>query len=477
LAAGPDQESAREFAAACDQDVLRFRADSRINDLLRAAATHRQPEGVTLVDAEALMNARSSHGSAGDEYLYEHVHLNFEGNYLVARALAEAIGQSLPSPQPGGADWPTLDACARRLGWNDFTRRASEIEILSRLGHAPFKEQTSNPGERQRLVRQIEQLQTAALPDYLRAELARAETACAVSPNDWMLHKNLARLQEETGNLAGAVTAWQQVVRGCPHNPDAWESLGLALAASRRDEEAAAAFQQTTRLHPESVAGRNSLGELYAREGRWPQAEQEFQAVLKLKPYWGPAHLGLGKALEARHQLPAAEAEFKAALQYRVSSPESYKTLAQFAFSRGWYDAAATNFTDSLRLYPADPETQVNLGLVLVKLGKHTEAREHYTEALRLRPRFAEAHFCLGLELGQAGDAPAAAAEFAEAVRLKPELIEARLNLGVALASQQLNQQALEQFEEVLRRDPNNPVARGRVQALRAGLPPPGPAR
>jgi hypothetical protein len=57
------------------------------------------------------------------------------------------------------------------------------------------------------------------------------------------------------------------VVHLLPHNPDAWQSLGLALEAAKRDDEAAAAFQQATRLRPESVVSMNSLAELYAREG------------------------------------------------------------------------------------------------------------------------------------------------------------------------------------------------------------------
>src|SRR5208282_3618863 len=120
-----------------------------------------------LVDSAAAMARRSPHGLIGGEFLYEHVHLNFEGNYLVARALAEQIGIALS----GGAEhpWPTADDCARRLGWNDFTRHEAEIKILSRLSDSPFKEQSDNRQQVQRLLQQIQQLERAMLPDALRA--------------------------------------------------------------------------------------------------------------------------------------------------------------------------------------------------------------------------------------------------------------------------------------------------------------------
>ena len=466
LALGQEAEAWRQFALACDQDTLRFRADSRINEIIRRVASNRQREGVQLLDAEEVMARQSPHGVAGEEFFYEHVHLNFEGNYLVARALAEQIGHVLSA----GVEhpWPTADDCARRLGWNDSTRRAAEMDILSRLNDRPFRQQANNRQQYQRLLEQIERLEPATLPDSLREEKARTQAAADAAPGDWILLENLANLQQQTGDTAGAIESLKRVANMLPHSPDAWQGLGLALEGAKRDEEAIAAFQEATRLRPESVVGMNSVAELFAREGRTEEAAREFQQVLRQKPYWGPAHLGLGKALEAMGKPQEAKKHFEEALKNRMNTPQSYNTLAKFSFQKGWYDAAVTNFTDSLRLYPADPETHVNLGLALVKLGKRAEAKVHYAEAVRLQPNFAEAHFCLGLELGKDGDAAAAAAQFAEAVSLKPELIEAHLNLGIALSNEHLNQQALDQFDEVLRRDSKNQVALTYARILRA---------
>ena len=83
------------------------------------------------------MDMQSPHGLAGEEFLYEHVHLNFEGNYLVARVLAEQVGHALPASAEH--PWPTADDCACRLGWNDSTRREAEADILSRLNDPPFR--------------------------------------------------------------------------------------------------------------------------------------------------------------------------------------------------------------------------------------------------------------------------------------------------------------------------------------------------
>jgi tetratricopeptide (TPR) repeat protein len=471
LALGKDGEALRQFNLACDQDVLRFRADSRINEIIRQAASQREPEGVRLVDAEAVMARQSPHGIPGGKYLYEHVHLNFEGNYLVALALAEQVAQGLSAG--ASRPWPTAEDCARRLGWTDSTRRAGEMDILSRLNDPPFSQQVNNREQYQLLRGEVEQLLPATRPEALRREEELTKAAAAAATNDWILQENLAFLQQKTGDAAGEVESLQRVVGLLPHSPDAWRSLGVALEGVKRNEEAISAFQQAIRLNPDAVEAMNSLAMLYAQLGRNQEAAAEFQKVLRLKPYWGPAHLGLGKALEAAGQAGEARKQFQESLVNRVSTPESFSALGKFSFSKGWYEAAFTNFTDSLRLNPADPEAQVNLGLTLIKLGRPAEAKAHYAEALRLDPRFAEAHFCLGLEKGKEGDAAGATKEFAEAVRLKPELLEARLNLGIALFNQHRNPEALEQFEEVLHEHSTNAVALKYAGLLRTNTPAP----
>ncbi len=465
LALGKATEALREFETACDDDTLRFRADSRVNEIIRRTVANRGADGVSLVDCEAAIAAKSPQGVVGNEFLYEHVHLNFEGNYWIARAIAEEIGRSLKSATP--RPWPGVEDCAMRLGWDDSTKRAAEVEILSRLSEPPFREQSNNRENYERLRESVEQLQNAVTPASIRASFVRTKAAAEAAPDDWILQENLAQLDQRSGDAAGAVEALRRVARLIPHSADAWQTLGMSLDIAKRDDEAVAAFQEAARLRPEGVEAKNSLGEVFQRQGRLEDARREFEDVLRVKPYWSPAHFDLANVLEAMGKTNEAKPHFDAALSTRMNSAEWLNKMGKFAVSRGWFDAAVTNFTGSLRLYPSDPEVHVNLGLALIRLGKREEAREHFAEAVRLQPAFAVAHFCLGLEWGKSGDTEKATREFAEAVRLKPEMTEARLNLGIALSNQHRVQPALDQFEEVLRHDPKNKVALAYEKALR----------
>src|SRR5208283_5353587 len=81
LALGQTNAAVADFLLAHDLDTLRFRADSEINQSIRRVAT---VQGITLIDAEQECARYSSDGITGESLFYDHVHLNFTGDYLVA---------------------------------------------------------------------------------------------------------------------------------------------------------------------------------------------------------------------------------------------------------------------------------------------------------------------------------------------------------------------------------------------------------
>ena len=90
-----DYVSAKEhFARAQDLDTLRFRADTKINDIIRSVANSSGKQ-VELLDAQSALAAESPNGVIGSELLYEHVHLNPPGNYLLARTAFTADRRTL----------------------------------------------------------------------------------------------------------------------------------------------------------------------------------------------------------------------------------------------------------------------------------------------------------------------------------------------------------------------------------------------
>ena len=111
-------EARREFELARDYDALDFRADTRVNSALRDAASRYAGQGIHLLDAARIFAQNSPQGVPGLELFYEHVHLNFTGNYLLALNFAEQTKnccppQSLPKTREVGPPQNNVIAALR----------------------------------------------------------------------------------------------------------------------------------------------------------------------------------------------------------------------------------------------------------------------------------------------------------------------------------------------------------------------------
>jgi tetratricopeptide (TPR) repeat protein len=384
---------------AVDTDTLPFRADSRINDSLKAAGRQFAGPSLVLCDAVGALASAAPAGVPGQESFFEHVHLNSTGNYLLGRAWAEHIQQQLAArlPPAAAAAWLSQEQCERLLGLTDWNRVSVLEEIDRRVQEPPFQHQLDNGQRLAALSNQISQCR-ARIASTPPAEAARIyETALAGAPEDYRLHENYAEFLEATHDRR-ATAERQKVCELIPHFYFPHYRLGLdlkeqgrlaeALQAFQQAAEVLPAFQQAGVLSPAQSEIKLELGIVYARQGQWETA--------------------LGE-LERAHQL----------------SPE-------------------------------DPHACLYAGEVLWKLKRPIEAIASLREAVRLRGGYWEAHYRLGEYLAQSDDVPGAAAEFEQVLRLQPGYVRAHLNLGVALCKLGRPKEGVEQFDEVLRLDPQN---------------------
>jgi tetratricopeptide (TPR) repeat protein len=478
LALHQPRRAAEHFTAARDLDTLRFRADSRINRIIQQTTERSGQEAVTLVDTQNVLAQQSPHELVGNEFLYEHVHLRFQGNYLLARAFAEAVAEQLPilrATRSSARPWPTSEACATRLAWTTWSQREGIMAMLARVSEPPFDAQQYHAELQRHLSLELDQLRSATTPAALSQSASLCESATKQAPADWVLLKEFAAIQQETGDSAGSIESWRRILQRLPHYTEGWQALGRNLLAQRLEGQAIEALHEALKLDPDSVSALTALAQALEQQGDRARSLAVYERVLSLKPYWSPAHLGMGKALQTMGRTHEAKAHFRKALESRLLTPPALCALAAVCFEQGWFAEAYTNFTDAIRLEPADPATHLNLGITLDKLGRRAEAQAQFAEALRLDPASTQARVRLGIQLGRQGQDTEALHLFEEAVRLDPNLLEARLNLGVALMRQGRNADALGQFQELLHRYPSNAIALGYVQRLTAAAAPTQP--
>src|SRR5262249_53535998 len=133
-------------------------------------------------------------GLPGEQLLYEHVHLNFEGNYRVARKVANKILELLPEEAARRVDpsraWLSASECAQRLAWTDWERYQALKSVMLRINGAPFVSQMDHSERYRRIQQQMEELGPHLTTSALRVVAEQHRQALGFSGDDWVLQRS-----------------------------------------------------------------------------------------------------------------------------------------------------------------------------------------------------------------------------------------------------------------------------------------------
>jgi tetratricopeptide (TPR) repeat protein len=194
-ALGDNTSARKHFMRARDLDTLRFRADSRINEINRSVAG---ASGAELVDADNMLSQASPDGITGSEFVYEHVHMTPQGNYLLARAMFLQIASKL-TPAVQEADVPTEQQCEQLLAFTAHDRTRLAREMFDRLQKPPFTNQINHSEQVLRLSFDAE------MPDENPEQTAvEYQWAIRQKPDDRVLHYNFGLFLFNYNPNAGA---------------------------------------------------------------------------------------------------------------------------------------------------------------------------------------------------------------------------------------------------------------------------------
>ncbi len=378
----------QHFLQAADTDTLPFRADSRINDTIRAAANRLAGETVTLCDAAEVLNAASPQGVSGEEFLYEHVHLNPDGNYLLAREWAAAVEKLLPPEHKNGAksSWLSQTECEQWLGLTDWNRISILEEVLRRIQRPPFSGQS---GQAERLARLEERI--AALRSQFTADAAETareiyERALKRSPEDFWLHANYAEFLESQREWKSAAAARRKACELSPASYFPLYAWGVVLKEAGDLAEAHKVLQRAVALKPDDSDVWLELGIVSARQSDWETARQEMETARRFDPEDPRAALYLGEVLWKLNRRSDALAILREAVRLSPADWQPRFRLAHSLAQDGQFAAAATEYQEALRLNPTNVRAKTGLATVLLNLRREAEARQHLNEVLKLDP-------------------------------------------------------------------------------------------
>jgi tetratricopeptide (TPR) repeat protein len=348
LALGDVDGARRGLTRARDLDTLRFRADSRIDAIIRKVAAAGGP-GVRLVDGAAALAEASPAGLPGGELFYEHVHLAPAGSHRLAAALLPAVEAALPGAWQAVAAGPgplSLEQCQARLAFTGFDRYRVAKEVLARLQRPPLSGQSDHAGQ----VRALELERALGAAEPFEDSDAAYRAALAARPGDPWLHLDYGILLDTRdvfmsrrgGPDAGrSIEQYRLALDAWPQSLEARVRLAEALLRLGRAEEAVAQCRTLQAWRPRSGQAWVTMAWALLRLERYGEVREALQRAAAVDPPVAEvASPGLlmrlaraldqgGRSGEARRTLDEAIAAWRLRLATDPASPEVLRGLAE----------------------------------------------------------------------------------------------------------------------------------------------------
>ncbi len=436
LALTNDAQALQEFELARDDDALAFRADTRINQIIKDAAA--AGRGVSFLDAEQALSQSSPAKISGNELFYEHVHLNFAGNYRLGLAFAEQAASLLPPAilARGTNDWASADACDQQLAVSPWDRFRVWQENYSRVSEPPFIDQLNDVPRAKFYMAKLQELNSEMTAPAGREARDAYEAALKQSPGDCFLLENFAQFLDQTGDRDEAVREEQKVCDLQPQNPSAFYKTGTLLARQGKTGDAADYYSRALAIRGDYVPALNDLGLVLANQHKTANAARYYQRVIEINPGFVETYLDWGFMEQGEGQWDQAMAHYHTAADLQPNGPAAY-----------FYQA-----------------------VTLAAAHRRDEAMPYFHDAVWMNPKFWQARYLWGGELAAEGKLQEAHEQFSAAAGLRPDFERAHLNDGVALAKMGKLDEALKEFQAALQLSPTNTVARQNIDAIQMNL-------
>lgn len=353
---------------------------------------------------------------------------NAEARFLLGKAL-------LAGGDPGGATLEFRKA---------LDLRHPEAAVVPELARAMFIE-----GQYQKLTEQFGQTSLSdPLADAdLKSTLAltygsmgrrdQAQTAVAAAlkamPDYGPAKVFEARLQADTGDLDGALSAIEKQIVSTPQDHDAWQLKGDLLNYGKRDVEGAmAAYRQAIAVKPNFVPAHSALITLSLGRQDLPAAREQVAALQKVLPnHPQTAYFAGNVALLAKEYDKAREIA-QALLRVAPDNPRILQLAGAVEFEKRSFIQAEAYLGKALQKAPEQEVSRRLLTLTHLQMSQPAKALATLQPMLD-KPNPSSTVYSLAAQAHlQAGDLSDAEAAFAKASQLNPDDKRAKTALAVS---------------------------------------------
>ena len=219
-------EAKDHYEHALDLDALRFRADTRLNEIIQTVAAGADTDTLSFVDSTAAFEKASQPFQPGWNLFLEHVHYDFFGNYVLAAEISRSIVGEVTSsdnyqPLPG-------IEVARRIGFPNHDTIAEIKNLQGMIEHPPFPGQSNYVALQNFLDAQLERV-TRSVGSEMEV-VQRRQDVIDSGLADWKVHFELAVLNQRLRNPRAMYYHLNRILELYPHNRESYIKFAEAMS-------------------------------------------------------------------------------------------------------------------------------------------------------------------------------------------------------------------------------------------------------
>ena len=280
------------FLQAADNALSFCSANTRINAIISETAASRQANGVRLIDIMGALATHASDGIPGSESFYDHVHLTFEGNYIIAREILKGIEdlvyEKYCAEVAACKPPPSLEQCMQRMGYSSGVQIEEVRVVRSVLNTLP-----DNP-----ILPRLETLQSRLekeVGSHVKESIADGyRQALALDGVNNRLRYRYVSAMNELGHSEKTLQDLHLLIEKEPANWQYRSSFIYAIMG-REPEEALQHSKDLLSLYPEFPGIQAMAGNAALNAGDADQAIACFKKATALEGENAGFHVALGQ--------------------------------------------------------------------------------------------------------------------------------------------------------------------------------------
>ena len=223
---GEFEKAKTHYRRALDLDALRFRADTRINQIIQQVADGIDDDAFSFVDSASAFEQASRPFQPGWNLLLEHVHYDFSGNQILAAEMSRSIIGNLSAaddyrPLPGAE-------VARRTGFPNHDTIGEIKNLQGMIEHPPFPGQSNYVALQNFLDAQLERV-TRSVGSEMEV-VQRRQDVIDSGLADWKVHFELAVLNQRLRNPRAMYYHLNRILELYPHNRESYIKFAEAMS-------------------------------------------------------------------------------------------------------------------------------------------------------------------------------------------------------------------------------------------------------